>query len=388
MRSDLRILMVHCSYRFFGGEDQVFFQERDALREKLGPAAVIDYHVQTSLGNPWSMLLQLFFPFWHGRRIRKLIRDNRIDLVHVHNHFPLLTLSVFKAARQAGVVVVHTLHNYRWWCLGAELYRKEQGICELCVAKKNSLNAIRYRCYRSSRTQSLLAAGLMGLIKKKAFTSYIDHFIALSSFQRDWVIKAGVSEKKVVLKPNGVTAYSVCSADKKNGFVYAGRLEHAKGIEELLRCWQEHAISETLTVIGSGTLEHTLKSKYAFLKQVRFMGACSPEETRSLIDRSRYLIHPSLWYETFGLTMVEAMQLGVPVIGFAIGTRPDFIKDGENGFLCLPDTLGVTLQKAISFNDYSKLSIRAQETGRLFLADALIDKQLQLYQGWVAQKHS
>ena len=386
MSFELKILLVHCSYRNVGGEDKVFLQEREALRKKLGSKAVIDYHVQPPEGGFLKILLQILFPFKHTRQLRRLIREQGINVVHIHNFFPLLTFAVFKTARRSGAVVVHTLHNYRWWCAGAELYRKGQGICELCVTSGHSLHAIRYGCYRNSRLQSLFAVIITSLVKQKTLTAYVDYFIALSEFQKNWVEKAGIAEHKVILKPNGVEVASTCPATQKSGFVFVGRLESSKGIEEVLACWQANAIDETLTIIGSGSLESYLKQTYGHNAKIRFMGACSPQETLAAIDRSRYLLQPSLWYETFGLTIVEAMQLGVPVIGFAIGTRPDFITDGVNGFLCDPGSLGTTLQKAISFKSYEELSANAKKSAEKFMSHTLIERQLELYSEWVANR--
>lgn len=382
----LKILLIHCSYRYYGGEDSVFFKEREGLIAQLPENSVFEYHVRTPAIAPWRLVLQLLFPFRHTRRIKKLIRDHNINLVHVHNFFPLLTLSVFKAARQPGVVVVQTLHNYRWWCTGAELYRKEYGICELCVSSGHSLHAIRHGCYRNSRVQSLLSLWVLSRVKQRVFAGYVDYFIALTSFQKNWVEARGVSAQQLVVKPNGVAAISHCAPSDKKGFVYVGRLESSKGIEQVLRCWVEQGIKEPLTVIGNGSLESTLKKQYSHYPQLIFKGACSPQETLSLIDRARYLIHSSLWYETFGLTIVEALQLGVPVIGFAIGTRVELINDGVTGFLCQPETLGETLLKAISYQPYAELSTNARQAGLQFSAEKLLLEQLQLYRQWVSEK--
>ena len=386
MGTDLKILLVHCSYRLYGGEDKVFFQEREALRAQLGADAVFDYHIRVSHAAAWKVLFHILFPFYHSIRIRRLIRQHGITLVHVHNFFPLLTLSVFKSAKRAGAVVVHTLHNYRWWCAGAELYRKEQGICELCVQSGHALHAVRHGCYRNSTWQSLVAVLILSIARKKALRRYIDYFIVLSSFQQHWVTSQGLPAHKVVLKPNWVSDREPVSIENRSGFVFAGRLEPSKGVESLLQCWVDHSLSEPLTLIGTGSLEQMLREKYKLYPHIHFKGACSQQETLAIIGRSRYLIHPSLWYETFGLTLVEAMQQGVPVIGYAIGTRIELISDEVNGFLCQPDTLAQTIQKAVSFASYDQLAANAMKSARQFASDSLTAQQLQLYRRWIQEK--
>jgi glycosyltransferase involved in cell wall biosynthesis len=317
-----------------------------------------------------------------------LIRQNGITLVHVHNFFPLLTFSVFKSAKRAGAVVVHTLHNYRWWCAGAELYRKDNGVCELCVHTGHSLHAIRYGCYRNSRWQSMFAVLILSLARKRTMFHYIDYFIVLSSFQQCWVTSQGIPSHKVILKPNWVEYCEPVSVEHRRGFVFVGRLEPSKGVESLLKCWVDNAISVPLILIGSGSLEQMLREKYKLYPHIHFMGACSQQETLTLIGRSKYLIHPSLWYETFGLTLVEAMQQGVPVIGYAIGTRLELIEDGVNGFLCQPNTLAQTIEKALSFCGYDQLSANAIKSAHQFTRESLALKQVQFYRTWVQRKYS
>lgn len=118
----------------------------------------------------------------------------------------------------------------------------------------------------------------------------------------------------------------------KDGYIYVGRLEESKGIFELLKVWDKLDEKYILTIIGGGDMEDELKVKYK-KKNIIFKGKCSREDTLSCIFNSKYLIQSSILYETFGLTIIEAMSSGVPVIGFNIGTRSDFIEDEVNGFL-------------------------------------------------------
>lgn len=378
----MRILLVHCSYREYGGEDKVFFQERDSLRARLGPDAIWEYHVSTASLSAPRILWGSIFPVQHYLKILRLIRRNRIQLVHVHNSFPLLLGAVFRAAHHAGAVVVHTLHNYRWWCVQSELYRPAVGICEQCVQTRNPWHAVQHACYRTSRMQSFWAVMLMKLFWRSAFR-YIDRFIVLSAFQAQWVRDRGVSTHQVVQKANWVETAQVISPEKRKGFVFAGRLEPSKGITHLLEVWEQLSCDEVLTVIGTGSLEQSLRMKYGKHQHIRFLGACSQEDTLKEIGCAKYLIQTSTWYETFGLTIFEAMARGVPVIGYNIGTRKEWIKDGENGFLCTPETLLSTIERALKFENTVELSNNAFSFAQQFCEEALLEKQITYYQTWI-----
>jgi len=132
-------------------------------------------------------------------------------------------------------------------------------------------------------------------------------------------------------------------------------------------------------------MELELRVQYQNDKRIQFLGARTQEETLEIIGRSRFLVQPSLWYETFGLTILEAMAQGIPVIGFDIGTRKDLICDGETGYLCMPETLVATLQKAMSVNHYDLLSNNALAFVQQYKEALVLDHQIALYQEWIDQ---
>ena len=84
-------------------------------------------------------------------------------------------------------------------------------------------------------------------------------------------------------------------------------------------------------------------------------------------------------YETFGLTILEAMSLATPVIGFNIGTRIDLIKNDENGFLCCPRDLEKIIIKSHHYNDYERLSKNALKAAEKFQNDKVTLEQIEIY---------
>ena len=103
-------------------------------------------------------------------------------------------------------------------------------------------------------------------------------------------------------------------------------------------------------------------------------------QTLEYMSKARFLIHPSLMMETFGLTIVESMRLGVPVVALAIGTRMELVEDGLTGFLCHPDQLLSVIQKADQFQDYEAMSKAASNFAASFDEENIVKRQLELYQ--------
>ncbi|MCL4398164.1 glycosyltransferase family 4 protein [Patescibacteria group bacterium] len=67
--------------------------------------------------------------------------------------------------------------------------------------------------------------------------------------------------------------------------------------------------------------------------QVRWVGEVDQNERNKLMSRALALLHPVTWPEPFGLTMIESMACGTPVIAFRNGSIPEVVKNGRTGFV-------------------------------------------------------
>ncbi|WP_331774329.1 glycosyltransferase family 4 protein [Sulfurospirillum sp. 1612] len=382
----MKLLIIHNKYQSnnIGGEDIVYVNELQSLQKKLGKENVLSYEVSNDDISKFKLIFGIWFSKKYYKEIRSIVEDNNVDLVHVHNFYPLLTPSAFIAAKDAGAKVVHTLHNYRLWCISGVFYRDGFGICELCTKNRFSLKGIFNKCFRKSLIQSLLAQFSFWYYRATNVFDNIDYFFVLTNFQKEKVQLLGIKESQIILKPNSLNI-SVDISKDKNGYIYVGRLEESKGIFELLRIWDELDEKYILTIIGGGDIEEELRAKYT-KKNIMFKGKCSREETLKTISKSKYLIQPSLLYETFGLTIIEAMSFGVPVIGFDIGTRRDFIDDGINGFLSEVNELKKIIEKSFDYKEYETLSVNANNTARFYENDCVIEKQIKIYKNILENK--
>jgi glycosyltransferase involved in cell wall biosynthesis len=375
----MRILIVHNKYQSknIGGEDIVYKNELSNLRSILGKKNVHSYEVSNDEINKIKLIFGIFFSFKHYREVKKIIYKNSIDLVHVHNFYPLLTPSIFKASKDAGAKVVHTLHNYRLWCISGIFYIDGFGLCEKCIKPKFPLSGIFNKCYRKSLLQSILAQASFWFYKIIRIFNNIDYFFVLTNFQKEKIISLGIDEKKIILTPNGLVI-NKHSDQVKDGYIFVGRFEESKGIFELLKVWSKLDEKFVLTVVGGGESEEALRRKYNKINII-FKGMCPRDETLKLISKSKYLIQPSIWYETFGLTIVEAMSNGVPVIGFDIGTRSDFIENGVNGFLSDRDNLKDVIMMSYQYFEYELLSNNAILKAKGFDNAYVIKEQIKIY---------
>ena len=357
----MKILIVHNYYKLPGGEDTVVRNEKRML-ESHGHKVILYTRDNKELDN-MSRIKKLLLPFCSVFNIRTFFDVRRIlvkekpDVIHVHNTLALISPAVYYAGFLAGVPVVQTVHNFRLLCPGASFFRNGH-VCEECVSK-GLMCSVKHKCYRNSRLQSFASA--FTLMIHRALGTYKKlNYICLTPFNKEKLLKLkGVDEDKVFIKPNFVYD-NIPGKKEKSIYFFMGRLEVEKGIEVLLKAWQIlGADGPQLYVCGTGMLEEKCKSfvKKNNLHNVNILGHVDYNELLKKCSKSKFLIFPSVWYEGFGMTIIEAYSLGVPVIAGDFGNGGSLVKEGRTGFKYKydsPKALADTVRKAESLSDESR----------------------------------
>lgn len=357
----MNILIVHNRYQIPGGEDQVAAQEAELLRAH--GHKVIFYqrdNAELSAFSAWQKLLLPLRTIYNPktyRDIRKCIRENAIDLVHVHNTLLLVSPAVYYAAKSRGVPVVQTIHNFRLLCPGAAFYRDDQ-ICEDCL--KDGLHcALKHKCYRGSFAQTLCCVLSMKLHRSTGIYRKLT-YICLTEFNKKKLLRLkGLRPEQIFVKPNAVSAPEALmpELERQDRFLFAARLEDMKGIRVLLEAWRllgENA--PELVVCGSGPLDEWSRRfvEDNKLRSVRFLGRLPNDQVRRLMASSSALILPTQWYEGFPLSIAEAYSMGTPVLVSNLGNGGSLVRQGVTGLKFdpkSPQSIAKTVEKFRSMQD-------------------------------------
>lgn len=332
------VLIVHNYYQIPGGEDTVVANEKKML-EDHGHKVILYSRNNTEI-KEMSKFQKLKIPFttiFNPRTyvdIKKLIKKEKIDIVHVHNTLNLISPAVYHAALSCKVPVVQTIHNFRLLCPGATFYR-DGHICEDCV--QHGLKcAIKHGCYRGSKAQTLICVVSMMLHRMTGIYGKIN-YICLTEFNKKKLLELKqIKENKVFVKPNFVecTEKFIPAEQRKNQFVFAGRLDKLKGIDILLEAWKQMGEkAPKLIVCGTGPMEERCRKFSVENKiNVEFKGFVPNVEALKIIANSKALILPTQWYEGFPMSIVEAFSVGTPVICSDIGNTGSIVEDGITGY--------------------------------------------------------
>lgn len=330
MSANLRVLMVHNRYRQRGGEDAVVDAEVALLRSH-GHAVELYVRDNRELEGiaPLDAAAQALWSRRTAAEIAGLCSRFRADLVHAHNTFALVSPSLYWSAFRAGVPVVQTLHNYRLFCVQG-MFRLRDRICEDCLGHLPWRGVVR-RCYHDSAAQSAALATVVTL--HRAFGTYRDRvtrYVALTEFCRRKFIEGGLPADRIVVKPNFVDVARP-PENARSGALFVGRLSAEKGIDTLLGAL-DHARDFDIEVIGSGPEEH----KVAAHPRARARGWLAQPQVLERMLTASFLVLPSVWYECFPRTVVEAFACGLPVIASRVGALAELVEHGRTGLLFAP----------------------------------------------------
>jgi glycosyltransferase involved in cell wall biosynthesis len=328
----LRILLLHNSYQFRGGEDIAAEQESALLREHGHDVRVMLEHNDSISGvaGAVSAACSAVYSVRSRRRVAEELRTFRPEVVHVHNFFPLLSPSVYLACREAGVPVLQTLHNYRLICPGALLFR-DGHLCEDCVGRSVPWPGGLHGCYRGSRVGTVAVAAMVGIHNAlNTWSHAVDAYIALTEFARRKLIAGGLPAEKFHVKPNFVTPDPGAGPGGGGYALFVGRFTEGKGIEVLLEAWKLLETQIPLVIIGEGPMASKVASTARTIG-ADYRGPLTRHEVAECMRRASLLVFPSVWYEVFPLVIAEALACGLPVLASDAGSAADLIDNGRTG---------------------------------------------------------
>ena len=282
-----------------------------------------------------------------SRLVRERIAAVRPDVVHFHNTFPLLSPAALRAAAGSGVRVVKTLHNFRPLCPAGVLFR-DGHVCEECVGR-TPLPAVRHGCYRESRSATLpLAASDAVHAWAGTWRRSVDAYVLPSAFARSRYVLAGWPADRLVVKYNTVEEQQLRREGPGRGFVCLARLGRRRALTSSWTAGPRHfpTAARASTIVGSGELEDRLRARAAGIPGVEMAGQLPRDEALERMRSARASCVPSIWYEVFPRTVVEAYALGVPIVASRLGSLIEVVPDVESGLLFEPGD-GADLARAL-----------------------------------------
>lgn len=162
-----------------------------------------------------------------------------------------------------------------------------------------------------------------------------------------------------------------------DGLVAFGRIHPDKGTAQAIQI--ARLAGRRLVLCGIVQDEHYFREQIAPHidgDSVIFLGSVGPERRAEVLGGAAALLHPIAFPEPFGLSVVEAMACGTPVIAFPLGSMPEIVDEGVTGYL-VPDVreAALAVERAVALDR----QVIRQTAARRFSAARMVDDYLKLY---------
>jgi glycosyltransferase involved in cell wall biosynthesis len=363
----LRVIQVAHYYGPLGGIERVVHQFCHGLAGTHEVEAVVcNTHLRTLQSTEEGIPVTRVGRVAHFQRMSVCpalalwLRKKRPDLVHVHMTNPMAELSYLLSGLKCKVIATYHMD----------------------VTRQRYLNTL----YTPFQQRFLRRCLLV--------TASSENFARTSPVLSQWL-------DKVRVLPFGLAADALRESDHSRALtsqlfseiggpvvLFVGRLIHYKGLEVLVRAMRN--VPATCLIAGEGYLAPSLRTQIASLglsDRVRLVGRIPDEELVAYYDRADVFVLPSVnRTEAYGLTQIEAMSRGTPVVCCEVGTGTSFVnKDGVSGLVVPPNddrALATALTRILSDSSLrSKFSRGAKERSlALFTEERMVAELKKLYE--------
>jgi glycosyltransferase involved in cell wall biosynthesis len=210
-------------------------------------------------------------------------------------------------------------------------------VCERCKYG-NTVHAVRFKCYKDSRSLSALYALTIGVHRQWKTFDAIDCFIAPTEFPAQKLVESGlVPREKISILGNFLLdpLPAAGSFEHREPYVaFLGRLLPEKGAETVVKA-MAGLPGLGLKIMGGGVQTDALKAmvRDQQLSKVEFLGHVVGEEKYDILRRATATVVPSLCYETFSLAALESLAVGTPVVASNRGSLPFVVEKDQSGLL-------------------------------------------------------
>lgn len=344
----MRILSISQNHYVAGGMDRMMFEQTRILEERghmVVPFTAADPADQPSPwathfpgaartdSTPMAEIPATLYRLAAARALRALMRAEAFDIVHLHSWYKRLSPAILPVLRDAGVPVVQTLHEYRAVCSRSTMFR-DGAICRECAGGRH-WRAVAHRC-NGSLAKTLASVAEMTIADALGYRDIVQRFLPVSDFQRELLVEMGMPDARMRTLPNPVHIPDIDAlpppADAGR-VLFVGRLESYKGVDLFVKLARARP-GVRFAMAGNGSARAAIEAQRP--DNLALLGKLDRDALLDAVRGAACIVVPSLWPEAFGLTAVEAMAAGTPVIASRTGGLTEIVRNGIDGHLVPP----------------------------------------------------
>ena len=289
------------------------------------------------------------FNFRSYFKLKKILKEFKPDIVHLHNIYYQVSPSVLKCLKNTPTIM--SINSNELIC-PAIADADTNIICDYKFGKQCPKCIGSFKGYYYEKIKQKIY---------KILLNNVDVFIAPSKNTKKNYEKQDFINSEVINIYNGIKLLKYYEIKNTKKILYVGRLSKEKGAEYLLNAIPlilKKQPKVRCDIVGDGPEKENLEQlvkKLDLSKNVKFLGKIAYEKIEECYRRSTVVIIPSICPETFSLVGVEAMSVGRAVVGTNIGAIPEWLEDGRTGFLVEPKNSKDIANKIIKLFENQKL---------------------------------
>jgi glycosyltransferase involved in cell wall biosynthesis len=364
----LRIVQVFNRYLRPGGEEKSVARIADDL--EAGGHAVTRFWRESAewkTRNAPPRVKQLML-MWRNPAVLSALQQIQqkisADLWILHNVVPVISLGVYRLAKELNVPIIQWLHNYRpispsgTLFAGGKLLKPD----DPWLRWKESLHGT----WNGRVLTACLSCGYARLKRRGDFES-VKAWVAVSEQMRRIFAQAGWFEDRLyTLRHSWHIQEEVGTQSDEGYFLFLGRMVESKGVRFLLELWHDPALRKIeLVMAGDGPLVAELRGQSP--PNMRWVGHVEGDEKQKLKRGCRAILFPSIWPEPLSTVAYEAYEMNKPIVSSDLGGMPEVIMDGQTGFVLPAKQPRLWLERILQLSRDPCLSQRLGRRGRQWL---------------------
>ena len=342
----MKILHVNNKFHFQGGSEQYLYAIcRELAREGHENAVVHgsagSTHDDAEVSGAYYIhgLNEFNRGLRHELRgqIQAIVEREGPDIVYLHN----ITNPYLVEAMTELRPVVKYVHDHEFYCAkGIRIVNNE--LCTNSFLPRCVMNAVRgngYLCMGGRSRPMAVASTVRKMFLNRRAHQRISHFIVAGSHMQGSLISQGVREDRITVIPYFTEIPENVTPDSGSSTIlFVGRISPEKGLEIFLESLSLLEQDFRFLIAGDGdpgyisVLRKSIRKK-RLEEKVEFAGWVGNSEIGSYLERSAFLVVPSIWPEPFGIVGIEAMAHSRPAMAFNVGGISGWLEDRKTGFL-------------------------------------------------------
>lgn len=338
-----KILIIHEYLGFFGGAEQSIYHTAKYIKNHFEltyvHSSTTELHSDLYSKN-FESIYQIDFSSADDALIRKQLREilhiKKPNLIYMHK---CLNIPAYETLLESRIPVIHMIHDHEVYCLRKSKYYPINR--KICTHKAGLCCLFLGLAFLKYTPEGRLRFQQVHYFKHKKLVRLDQQFnasFAPSNYMQEELAIQGYDRNKIYIFPPVVPSEvnSDASFSKENKIFFVGKTVRGKGLDLLIKALTLINTPFKLIVLGDGSQLSYCKQLVKEMKieeSVDFEGFVPFEKIPDYLKDGSVGVVPSVWPEPFGMTGIEFMHSGLPVVGFNSGGIKDWLQDGVNGYL-------------------------------------------------------